>query len=100
MSPEGDGDMEKLLIDNMSGIGVTTVGVYLILKLVFDFLSKKQNQVSQPAPCNQIMADLAAAITRQTETLTKVNETNIKTLEAINRVEQHMIIRQAGKRDG
>jgi hypothetical protein len=87
--------MEKILIDNASGIGVTTVGVYLILKLVFDFISKKQQAPPAHAPCNSVMADLASAIKSQTVMLQKMNESTIKTLEAINRVEQHLIIGNA-----
>lgn len=91
--------METFLAKNAPSVGVTTVGVYLILKLVFDFISKERERrapkippVVTPAPCNQIMGDLAASIRSQTKMMAKLHESNIKTLEAVNRIENHLII--------
>jgi hypothetical protein len=99
--------MESFLIKNAPSVGVTTVGVYLILKLVFDFINKEKDRkaapkppIVQPAPCNEIMGDLAASIRSQTKMMAKLHESNIKTLEAINRVENHLIVGGRRPMDG
>lgn len=94
--------METILFNNASSIGLTTVAVYLILKLVFEFIYKRnaQNNPLPGVPCNIVMADLAGAIKDQTKMLQKANEANIRMLEAINRVEQHIILGRIPDRSG
>jgi len=78
--------MEELLLSKNAGpIGITVVAVYLILKLVFEFVSKRHQLYTQNMASDKALEEIKKAIQKQTMVYQKMFDVIRKIENQINK---------------